>query len=143
MSNYNPSDSGGFTLIELMIVVAIIAILAVVAIPAYQHYSIRAQVNAGLSDIRGGTTAFDTFLVAMNRDSFDVDDLGLTESTTRCEEISVAPGPDGFIRCDLQGHPLLDSALVTFHRDEDNDSWDCVTTNIEPRHRPDGCGDGP
>ena len=47
----------GFTLIELMIVVAIIGILAAIAIPAYQDYTIRAQVTEGLSLAGGVQTA--------------------------------------------------------------------------------------
>jgi len=47
----------GFTLIELMIVVAIVGILAAIAIPAYQNYTIRAQVTEGLSIGDGWKTA--------------------------------------------------------------------------------------
>jgi type IV pilus assembly protein PilA len=57
------SSERGFTLIELMIVVAIIAILASLAITAYQTYTIRAQVAEGLNMAAGAKTpVVDAFL---------------------------------------------------------------------------------
>lgn len=57
----------GFTLIELMIVVAIIAILSAIAIPAYQNYLIRAQVSEGTSLATGAKAAVWDFVANNGR----------------------------------------------------------------------------
>ncbi|MCE7951151.1 MAG: prepilin-type N-terminal cleavage/methylation domain-containing protein [Xanthomonadales bacterium PRO7] len=64
---YQPRQPAGFTLIELMIVVAIIAILAAIALPAYQDYVIRAQVSEGLSLADGAKTSVWDFIANTGR----------------------------------------------------------------------------
>lgn len=89
----------GFTLIELMIVVAIIGILAAIAIPAYQDYTIRAQVSEGLNLAAAAKTSVSEFWT--NRGSFPASNAsaGLASSNSITGEYvtSVAVGNGGLI----------------------------------------------
>jgi type IV pilus assembly protein PilA len=74
--------SAGFTLIELMIVVAIIAILAAIAIPAYQDYLIRAQVTEGMSLASGAKAAVWDFVSNTGRFPTSNESAGLATNTS-------------------------------------------------------------
>lgn len=129
----------GFTLIELMIVVAIISILAAIAMPAYQNYVARAQLTAALSDIRGGTSSFESELLAESVTSNDPAAVGLRSSTPRCSSITVDTSADGFISCTVRGNPAVNGQSMRLQRASATGAWACITSVANSNMIPSGC----
>jgi type IV pilus assembly protein PilA len=129
----------GFTLIELMIVVAIIAILAAIALPAYQNYVARSQLTAALADIAGGKSAFESELLAESVVTTDPTRIGLTVSTPRCSLIELDSAAGGFIRCTVVGNPLVSGSTLTLQRASATGAWACTSTVANADLRPGGC----
>ena len=129
----------GFTLIELMIVVAIIAILATIAIPAYQDYVAKAQATAGLADVRPGRTGVEDALANDNAALVDAAYVGLHD-TARCTGVTATASAAGTasITCTLVGSALVDSRIITLSRAASG-AWTCSGGTLNAKHKPPGC----
>jgi len=135
----------GFTLIELMIVVAIIAVLATVALPGLQNQVARAQATAGLAELRALVGPYED-LVMRDAGPADLAALGLEATgneatTTRCQLLMTPPDPStaaGALRCTLRGHPRVSGDHVELIRDGELGRWRCVTS-VVTELAPSGC----
>jgi type IV pilus assembly protein PilA len=137
----------GFTLIELMIVVAIIGILAAIAIPAYQDYTIRAQVSEGMSLASGVRTAVSeqfqtTGVWPADNGAAGVSTPGEIVGNYVSQVVVSAAGSNGVITATFGSgaNPLIRTRtfLLTGTDRNGSISWDCGGT-IDPKYQPASC----
>ena len=144
----NKTMQKGFTLIELMIVVAIVGILAAVAIPAYQDYIAKSQVTTALEEITAGKTQAETKMNdGLAAAITTAGGLGLAVST-RCPTLTVNVKTDGSagIMCTMAGTAQISGKIMQWKRTADTVTagttaagvWTCFT-NADTRHTPNGC----
>ncbi len=134
----------GFTLIELMIVMAIIGILAAIALPLYQDYTGKSQVTAALAEIRPGITSYEIMVnEGLANDAYTGGNLGLPASSSSCSSISITPvDGDGAaqpaIACTLKGNPMVNGKTIRYDRSASG-AWNCKSDTPERFYRPQGC----
>ena len=135
----------GFTLIELMIVVAIIGILVAIAIPAYLDYTVRSQISEGLSLVSGAKTAVNEYY--MNRGTWPAnnDEAGLADMHDiigkYTEHVSVADNVIE-IKYGYDSNAIIFDEKIEFTAVVNAGSviWTCASAGvIQAKHLPNAC----
>jgi type IV pilus assembly protein PilA len=135
----------GFTLIELMIVVAIIGILAAVAVPAYQDYIARSQVSEAVSLSTGGKTPLAEYFNEKGYWPMAASDVmgNVSGKYVSAITLSGAVGTTGVISVEARMKDATVNAAITgltlAVTSADARQWSCTGGTLSIKHRPSSC----
>ncbi|MFZ2724895.1 MAG: pilin [Methylococcaceae bacterium] len=143
MKNQMQKVQQGFTLIELMIVVAIIGILASIAIPAYSDYVAKSQFAAALAELSPGKTQIEVKLNEGQTAQPTVTEIGLQGATKNCSTIAVdsydATAGTAAISCIIQGNSAVLGKNIVWTRGADG-VWACTSEVTDTKYTGGKCG---
>ena len=139
----------GFTLIELMIVVAIIGILAAVAIPAYQDYTIRAKVSEGIVAGSAAKTSVSEFFVSQGSMPQDQAEAGMQPAadylTNIIQDVTYSRTDDDTSTVTIDvlaigGDTVAgDGFILTAEGSSTGVAWTCAPDDIDAKYLPANC----
>ncbi|HIF9081638.1 TPA: pilin [Photobacterium damselae] len=120
----------GFTLIELMIVVAIIGVLSAVAIPAYKNYVSKSEASSALATLKALVTPAELYIQENGALTTTITDIGTTANANPLGTLAINGDADGDNTITFtfdQEKSSLEGATLVLTRNTDN-GWACTTT---------------
>jgi type IV pilus assembly protein PilA len=144
MKNTKQARQQGFTLIELMIVIAIVGILSAVALPAYQDYTVRAKLSEALAVGGAAKVSVTEFYTINQRFSSSLGILGLTSDLAGevADSLAVASGKINITLGSLSSLGAAGGKVISFSPLTNSAgiaTWTCSSTVTEKNLLPSNC----